>query len=536
MSERLVEAARNGSVEAVASLITAKWWRRPDDVNSIGGRGETPLHAASEKGHFEVARLLIERGANSNAVDKVGATPLFNACANDHVRIAELLLTNRADPDGGAGLSRDVGWQSGARPLHAVAWTDAYKVAELLLKRGAHWRIQDAAGLSPLHVAAKLGAIRVLNILLDAGADIEQNDRYGSTPLYEAVSSGHIAIVEALIAKGANVNAPAGGNSPTPLHHAASRGNAPILKLLLRSGADCDLKTKDGNLPDAYAETELLRDILLKHRYTRATGNPASIPEILVDLETNRLGMMGRAIQQLCAIGKPALPALLKLLDEGREWLYWPAAPGLAARALGAIGDTIAIPVLLNALTRQTSWCRVEVAKALAKLGEPSGLDAMRSMARDERNELRQVAAYARSELELLQQSLNEHSVSIQTSADYRLKSAVVRLFDIRDRIRTIPRDYHQNETFSQEAVETVNDRWNTFCYILDDDIYALSGVERGSKQPVPFRSAIERLTKTIGVLKQPENELFLTTIISKEGTTKLSEYLDHMTNIVNDL
>ena len=34
--------------------------------------GQTPLHKAADRGHADVVRLLLEAGANKDAVDKVG--------------------------------------------------------------------------------------------------------------------------------------------------------------------------------------------------------------------------------------------------------------------------------------------------------------------------------------------------------------------------------------------------------------------------------------------------------------------------------
>ena len=37
--------------------------------------GWTPLHFAADKGHVQVAELLLAKGADIEAKDKVGATP-----------------------------------------------------------------------------------------------------------------------------------------------------------------------------------------------------------------------------------------------------------------------------------------------------------------------------------------------------------------------------------------------------------------------------------------------------------------------------
>ncbi len=57
----------------------------------------TPLHEAAAMGHLEVARLLLERGADVNAKNKHGFTPLHFAAGIGHTDVAKLLLEHGAD-------------------------------------------------------------------------------------------------------------------------------------------------------------------------------------------------------------------------------------------------------------------------------------------------------------------------------------------------------------------------------------------------------------------------------------------------------
>lgn len=59
-------------------------------------KGWTPLHAACEKGHEEVAKLLIEGGAGLESVDEEGNTPLHLAVENKHTGLALFLLQANA--------------------------------------------------------------------------------------------------------------------------------------------------------------------------------------------------------------------------------------------------------------------------------------------------------------------------------------------------------------------------------------------------------------------------------------------------------
>jgi hypothetical protein len=76
--------------------------------------GMTPLHEAAWKGHVEIARLLLQNGADVNVKCDYGWTPLHSAASEGHVDFLHLLVENGAD------LEEQIdGW----RALHyAVRW------------------------------------------------------------------------------------------------------------------------------------------------------------------------------------------------------------------------------------------------------------------------------------------------------------------------------------------------------------------------------------------------------------------------------
>lgn len=70
------------------------------DPNEADGNGFKLLYDAVIANRTEVARLLIGRGANVNAVDKCGMTPLLHAASTDFgdSSMVELLLKMGANP------------------------------------------------------------------------------------------------------------------------------------------------------------------------------------------------------------------------------------------------------------------------------------------------------------------------------------------------------------------------------------------------------------------------------------------------------
>ena len=66
-------------------------------VEQQGGKrdpGNTPLVTACFNGDVDVARLLLDNGAEVDRTNRNGPTPLFVACQNGHVDAARLLLDN----------------------------------------------------------------------------------------------------------------------------------------------------------------------------------------------------------------------------------------------------------------------------------------------------------------------------------------------------------------------------------------------------------------------------------------------------------
>ena len=71
-----------------------------EDVNQPGAVDDTILHIAARMGSVEDMRVLIDYGANVNAVGDLGYTPLHQAAMRGHVKAVRLLLK--------AGARRDI--------------------------------------------------------------------------------------------------------------------------------------------------------------------------------------------------------------------------------------------------------------------------------------------------------------------------------------------------------------------------------------------------------------------------------------------
>jgi len=65
-------------------------------VNAKTAKGNTSLMGASENGHAEVVKLLIEKGADVNEKNTFGNSALWGACLHGHEEVVKLLLEKDA--------------------------------------------------------------------------------------------------------------------------------------------------------------------------------------------------------------------------------------------------------------------------------------------------------------------------------------------------------------------------------------------------------------------------------------------------------
>lgn len=88
-------AASAGDEDAVVALL-----KRGDDINAFDDIGFTPLHHAAASERLNVMRLLLKAGANANAHDesKIGNTPLGEVAGKCSFELAKLLIDAGADP------------------------------------------------------------------------------------------------------------------------------------------------------------------------------------------------------------------------------------------------------------------------------------------------------------------------------------------------------------------------------------------------------------------------------------------------------
>lgn len=154
-ADAIHDAAKKGDVAAITAALDAG-----AGIDESDGRA-TPLYLAVRGGHFAVAKLLMERGADVNAV----TTPLLGsalmpALAKRRVDLIDLLLDGGANPN--------------------------------------ERRNREAV----LHIAVSSGCLDCVKALVEAGADVNAKTKDGKTPLHLAKFKGHDEVADYLLSHG----------------------------------------------------------------------------------------------------------------------------------------------------------------------------------------------------------------------------------------------------------------------------------------------------------------------------------------------
>lgn len=214
----LMVAASSGDLEMARMLLEAG---ADPNKKSESGR-HLSLHRAILKDHLELVRLLLESGANLNTEDQGGLTPLILASQRRNEEIVALLV--------------EAGAQLG---IVEYALLDQSNAVRTFLREGTSVDYANEAGQTALMAAALRADVPLMMDLLGRGAGLETRDRSGQTPLFYALYGGNEDAIRFLLNRGADVSATS-NHRMTVTQKMVMAGNVEILRLLLERGAPLD--------------------------------------------------------------------------------------------------------------------------------------------------------------------------------------------------------------------------------------------------------------------------------------------------------
>lgn len=222
------------------------------DKNCRGQLSEskTPLELAIDANSFEIARQLIENGANINTetyyifkpfkyrdykqswarklvhvdvsqINSEKMTPLHRAVTHNNIKLVKLLLSKNANPN--------IDAHFGGYALDFAVYLEYYDIAELIMKAGGNMIFKD-------------------------------------TYLNDAIDKENMKMAEFLLKGGADPNFRSSYGNYTPLHFASQDSKPGFVRVLLKYGADPELKTNEGKTAIDLASSDAIREILLHYK------------------------------------------------------------------------------------------------------------------------------------------------------------------------------------------------------------------------------------------------------------------------------
>ncbi|MGO4499195.1 ankyrin repeat domain-containing protein [Paenibacillus sp. 2RAB27] len=159
-------AARTGDVNRVKDLLDTDL----SLANAENSDGLTLLGFAAHFGQSEVVRLLLENGADVNALSHSSVsyipsnTALHAAIAGERsLAVIQLLLAHRAKPT--------IMDSNGHTSLHVAAFhKDSTQIIELLINQGADVNAKSEGGAYAIDLAKEQGHTAVIGLLREHGA------------------------------------------------------------------------------------------------------------------------------------------------------------------------------------------------------------------------------------------------------------------------------------------------------------------------------------------------------------------------------
>jgi ankyrin repeat protein len=217
------------------------------DPNAVDREDWTPLHFAAEQGNDDVIRLLSGKHAQLDAATAEGYTAVYLAAQSGHSSTIRLLTSLGARPS----VADHEGWTA----LHAACEKGQVSAVETLIEvvdpsdLRTLINARSTESIVALYLAAQHGYTDIVRCLVDAGAEVDAvEDDGGFAPIHVACQNGHLETVSALLSPGgADPNLAAGTSAWHPIHYAAQDGYTSIVDRLIKSGADPRKTTADGH-------------------------------------------------------------------------------------------------------------------------------------------------------------------------------------------------------------------------------------------------------------------------------------------------
>ncbi|KAF2871447.1 ankyrin repeat-containing domain protein [Massariosphaeria phaeospora] len=212
-------------------------------VDALGGKKRTPLHYAAmsdTESAPNMCLLLIKVGADLELFSDDHDTPLRAAVKKSNTNVAKILLEAGANPN----AFQDAECCPVTYALHSAVQAGPAAIVNMLLYHGAEVTARDKTLSTALHCACEHSSNEIAATLLNhPGIDINAQDSAGNTPFLVATMMYNLKLMRFfLLGRGFNLNR-RDNDGATALHFAAREGNPEHVQWLLEMGADATIHT-----------------------------------------------------------------------------------------------------------------------------------------------------------------------------------------------------------------------------------------------------------------------------------------------------
>ncbi|PCG18900.1 ankyrin repeat domain-containing protein [Brachyspira sp. G79] len=258
------EAVRENNIEMVKYLLSIG-----QDIDAQrfydGFWVDSPLKVAAENGYIEMAKFLIDEGANLNSADDymlyaynnyditklLVDNDIFNLNTNTTREEAITLAKNSKYHEIEKLLSsEDSNNIDGYDELMNAISKGDMKELEKLIKDDTDLNKQYD-NITPLGLAAARNDKEMVKFLVEKGADINLEDGYGYTPLIIAMKYRNIGLVKDIIDLKPDLNAICSATGDTPLTYLVREVwfGTDACYYMIKNGADVNKKNDNGDTP-----------------------------------------------------------------------------------------------------------------------------------------------------------------------------------------------------------------------------------------------------------------------------------------------
>ncbi len=242
LSQEIFTAILQGNLDKTKELIEADSL----SVNTKNARGFAPIHFAANFKQFEIAKLLVENGANPFETGTFGRQPIHWAAAGGSNEILMWLI--------GLGADSNAKDETGKTPIYLAATRGHKENVNYLLSQNVDIQTSGEGAFELLYFSITMGHQGMISKFLESDFNFNEVSKDGTTLLMAAALAGNSDLISTLINKGI---APDQINDfgECALHISIINKHFDAMKKLIEMGADINIKNYIGENALSFAET-----------------------------------------------------------------------------------------------------------------------------------------------------------------------------------------------------------------------------------------------------------------------------------------